>query len=92
MDHKCYGKGETWQQRAILVALGLVYYFRLNSEFREEYKEKMEDICVDITFTDALDDEVCRLLSLLRARLLAYALTQLQELISLSNELDELLL
>lgn len=57
-DHKCYDDSETWQQRAILVALGLVYYFRLNKEFREEYKASMEQICGDITFTDALDDEV----------------------------------
>ena len=56
--HKCYDKSETWQQRAILVALGLVYYFRLNKEFREEYKDRMEDICGDIKFTEALDDEV----------------------------------
>ena len=59
-DHKCYDRGETWQQRAILVSLGLVYYFRLNNKFREEYKAKMEEICVDITFTEALDDEVCK--------------------------------
>ena len=57
-DHKCYDRGETWQQRAILVSLGLVYYFRLNTKFREEYKAKMEEICVEITFTEALDDEV----------------------------------
>ena len=64
--HKCYDRGETWQQRAILVSLGLVYYFRLNSEFRVEYKAKMKDICVDITFTEALDDEVWKILILLQ--------------------------
>ena len=61
-DHKCFDEHETWQQRAILVALGLVYYFRLNKEYRKEYKERMEDICGDITFTGALEDEVRRTL------------------------------
>lgn len=61
-DHKCYGESETLHQRAILVALGLVYYFRLNKEFRETYKDRMKDICGDNKFTDALDDEVHRTL------------------------------
>ena len=63
--HECYDRGETWQKRAILVSLGLVYYFRLNNEFREEYKKHMEEICTDITFTNALDDEVYIHISLL---------------------------
>jgi hypothetical protein len=52
---------EQWQQRAVMVALGLTYYFRLSAEFREKYEETM-DFSIGggdaVTFSEALCEEM----------------------------------
>ena len=41
-NYKPYGERQDYNRRAVLVALGIVYYMRLNSKFREDYKEYLD--------------------------------------------------
>ena len=49
--------------RALFVALALVYYFRLNNQSRQQFKSKMNNIClvnkqnIPVTFEQAISDE-----------------------------------
>ena len=38
-----YEERQDYRRRAVLVALGIVYYMRLNSKYREKYKEHMDN-------------------------------------------------
>lgn len=53
--------------RAMLVALSLVYYMRLNSKYRECYQQKMEELAkqmgAKVTFAQAFQDELEWLIS-----------------------------
>ena len=50
------------KSRAMLVALSLVYYMRLNSKYRESYKQEMEELAIEmgarITFAQVFQDEL----------------------------------
>ena len=37
-----YGERQDYSRRAVLVALGIVYYMRLNSQYRKEYEEYLD--------------------------------------------------
>ena len=37
-----YGARQDYSRRAVLVALGIVYYMRLSSQYREKYKDKLD--------------------------------------------------
>ena len=37
-----YGKRQDYSRRAVLVALGIVYYMRLNSQYRKKYEDKLD--------------------------------------------------
>lgn len=55
-----HGKG-SHHRRAVLVALGLVYYMRLNAEFRKEYSEfldEMKHLPRELTFSEAFKEEL----------------------------------
>lgn len=47
-------------QRALLVSLGLVYYMRLNSEYREKFVKEIDQLTsfYGVKFIDAYNDEV----------------------------------
>ena len=47
-------------QRALLVSLGLVYYMRLNSEYREKFVEVIDQLTpyYSVNFLKAYNDEV----------------------------------
>jgi len=47
-------------QRALLVSLGLVYYMRLNSEYRTKFVEVIDELtsCYSVNFMKAYNDEV----------------------------------
>ena len=50
-----------YHRRAVLVALGLVYYMRLNAEFRKEYSSYLDNINRlphEVTFSRALEEEL----------------------------------
>jgi len=49
------------KQRALLVALGLVYYMRLNTLHRKQFIEELEGTILNcaVKFKEAFDDEVC---------------------------------
>ena len=50
-----------YHRRAVLVALGLVYYMRLNAEFRKEYCKYLDDINRlpnEVTFSRAFEEEL----------------------------------
>ena len=52
---------EDYHRRALMVALGLVYYMRLNAEFRKEYREYLDGVSKrrkDISFSDAFREEL----------------------------------
>ena len=38
-----YGERQDYSRRAVLVALGIVYYMRLNSEYREDYSKHLDE-------------------------------------------------
>ena len=40
--YKPYGKRQDYNRRAVLVALGIVYYMRLNNQYRKDYKEYLD--------------------------------------------------
>lgn len=59
--HKPHGECGDYHRRAILVALGLVYYMRLNAEFRNEYRSYLDAInCLpgEVTFSQAMEEEL----------------------------------
>lgn len=50
-----------YHRRAVLVALGLVYYMRLNAEFRKEYSKYLDEINRlpnEVTFSRAFKEEL----------------------------------
>lgn len=53
-----YGKDNDYHRRAVLVALGLVYYMRLNAEFREEYRAYLDKADCRLSFSEAFKDEL----------------------------------
>ena len=40
--YKPYGERQDYNRRAVLVALGIVYYMRLNNQYRKDYKEYLD--------------------------------------------------
>ena len=61
VKYKPYGDRKDYQRRAVLVALGLVYYMRLNAKFRCEYSEFLDNHhCSpnELSFSQALQDEL----------------------------------
>ena len=40
--YKPYGERQDYSRRAVLVALGIVYYMRLNSQYRKEYEQYID--------------------------------------------------
>lgn len=59
---KPHGEGRhDYHRRAVLVALGLVYYVRLNSEFRKEYSKYLDEINRlpnEVSFSRAFREEL----------------------------------
>ena len=58
---KPHGEHANYHRRAVLVALGLVYYMRLNSEFREEYSKYLDDKNIlrsDVPFAQVFREEL----------------------------------
>ena len=58
---KPHGNGADYNRHAVLVALGIVYYMRLNVRYRREYIEFIDSECRlpgDVSFTAAFDDEL----------------------------------
>ena len=54
-------KCDNYHRRAVLVALGLVYYMRLNAKFREEYRsylDKADRELYKLSFSDAFKAEL----------------------------------
>lgn len=49
------------KQRALLVALGLVYYMRLSTQYRVAFVTDLENLIpnCNVKFKEAFDDEVC---------------------------------
>ena len=46
------------RHRALLVALGLVYYMRLNSEYREAFAKELDKLKFAVKFLKAFTQEV----------------------------------
>ena len=40
--YKPYGERQDYSRRAVFVALGIVYYMRLNSQYRKDYEEYLD--------------------------------------------------
>ena len=58
---KPYGDRTDYHRRAVLVALGIVYYMRLNTKFREAYKDLMDKgnrLPNEVRFSQAFNDEL----------------------------------
>lgn len=56
-----HGKRKDYNRRALMVALGIVYYMRLNSEFRDDYKrilDKKYMLPQEVNFSRAFNDEL----------------------------------
>ena len=52
---------EKFHRRAMMVSLGIVYFMRLNSKYREQYRQYLDDfphLYEDITFSQAIEDEL----------------------------------
>lgn len=49
---------EEMRQRALLVALGLVYYMRLDSEYREQFSKELDKMHFAVKFKTAFTQEV----------------------------------
>ena len=51
---------DDYHRRAVLVALGLVYYMRLNAEFRKEYSKYLDENYKlnEVSFSRAFEDEL----------------------------------
>ena len=59
--YKPHGIRDDYHRRAVLVSLGLVYYMRLNSQFREEYAKYLDEanrLPNEVKFSRALEDEL----------------------------------
>ena len=52
---------EEMKQRALLVALGLVYYMRLDSEYREKFAKELDKMHFVVEFLTAFTQEVATL-------------------------------
>lgn len=58
-EFKPYGKKRSdYHSRAVLIALGLVYYLRLNAEFRKEYLKHLDKSECELSFSIAFRDEL----------------------------------
>ena len=59
---KPHGKErDDYQRRAVLVSLGLVYYMRLNTEFRRDYSKYLDEsdgLLGELTFSKAFQEEL----------------------------------
>ena len=56
-----HGNRNDYHRRAVLVALGLVYYMRLNAEFRKEYSKYLDEINRlpnEVSFSRAFEEEL----------------------------------
>ncbi len=56
-DHKC----QDYSRRAVLVAVGIVYYMRLNNHYRKNYADYLDNeyrLPNEVTFTRAFEDEL----------------------------------
>ena len=54
--YKPYGERQDYSRRAVLVALGIVYYMRLNSQYREDYEkylDKQYRLANEVNFSQA---------------------------------------
>ena len=49
---------EEMRHRALLVALGLVYYMRLNSDYREKFSKELDRMNFVVKFQTAFTQEV----------------------------------
>ena len=49
---------EEMRQRALLVALGLVYYMRLDSDYRKMFSEELDKMHFSVNFLTAFNQEV----------------------------------
>ena len=49
---------EEMRQRALLVALGLVYYMRLDTEYREKFSKELDKMHFAVPFQTAFTQEV----------------------------------
>lgn len=49
---------EEMRQRALLVALGLVYYMRLDSDYRRMFTEELDKMHFSVKFLTAFKEEV----------------------------------
>ena len=49
---------EEMRQRALLVALGLVYYMRLDSDYRKMFSEELDKMHFSVDFLTAFNQEV----------------------------------
>ena len=58
---KPHGNRTDYHRRAVLVALGIVYYMRLNAKYREQYQlelDKSKGLPNEVSFSQALKDEL----------------------------------
>ena len=51
---------EEMRQRALLVALGLVYYMRLDSEYRKKFSEELDKMHFTVKFYTSFTEEVAK--------------------------------
>ena len=54
--YKPYGERQDYSRRAVLVALGIVYYMRLNNKYRkdyEQYLDKQYRLAIEVSFSQA---------------------------------------
>ena len=59
--HKQHGDRKDYNRRALMVALGIVYYMRLNSEYRNDYQRILDKKCTlpnEVNFTKAFFEEL----------------------------------
>ena len=59
--YKPYLEQPCYQRRAVLVAMGIVYYMRLNKKYRKEYREyldKLHRLPTDVNFSEAFEAEL----------------------------------
>ena len=53
-----YSTPEQMRHRALLVALGLVYYVRLNTSYRERFTEELDRHNFSVKFQEVFTEEV----------------------------------
>ena len=59
--HHPHKERSDYHRRAVLMALGIVYYMRLNAKYRKEYKKYLDDINRmpnEVSFSTAFDEEL----------------------------------